>query len=105
MKTEDKKKVSKRISWSDIDNVDCINLVNYGLHAHTISKATGLSRSQIYYRARQVGVRLRDYRDGRGPVANILVKRFTVKDISTEDKGQLSLLVPMIERKLQKKKK
>jgi len=104
-KTKTKKK-SKRISWSDIENIDCVNLVNYGLHGDIIAKATGLSRCQVYYRARQVGIKLRDYRDGRGPVASTLLRKFTVRKMGDIEKRALeNEIMPVVERRLQERKK
>lgn len=39
-----------------------------GLHAKAIATATGISVWQVYQMCRQMKIRLRDYRDGRGPV-------------------------------------
>lgn len=104
-KTKAKKK-SKRIEWSAIENIDCINLVNYGLHGDTIAKAVGMSRGQVYYRAKQVGVKLRDYRDGRGPIARTLLRKFTVKKMGDDEMLMLAdEWSPVIQRRLQERKK
>jgi len=93
-----KPKQSRRIDWSMVDNLDCVNLVNHGLHGDTIARATGLSRGQVYYRAKCVGVRLRNYRDGKGPVAAVLLRRFTVKEVREETSE-------FVEKRLKKNKK
>lgn len=49
-----------------------------GMHARTIAEAVGVSVSQVYTACGHLHVRLRDYRDGLGPVGAPLVKR--VKD-------------------------
>lgn len=101
-----KQKRKRRIDWGDIGNIDCIHLANYGLHASTISKATGLSRGQIYYRNKQVGVRLRDYRDGKGPVGHVLLRKFTVKNMESASENQIRRsLSPVIKRRLQERRK
>lgn len=41
----------------------------HGFHAATISDVMGISKCQVYTACRQMQIRLRDYRDGRGPVA------------------------------------
>ena len=95
-----------RIDWAQIDNLDCVHLVNHGLHGSTIARATGLSVGQIYYRAKRMGIRLRDYRDGRGPVAATMLRTFTVKKMSIHEKAELEENVgPQIEAGLKKLKK
>jgi len=78
-----------RINWSRIENIDCVNLINHGFHAHIIAEATGLTVNQVYYRARQVGICLRDYRNGCGPVGSVIIKKFTITNISSNDKQKL----------------
>jgi hypothetical protein len=70
------------VNWNDLVNMDCLNLIDYGLHADTIAKATGLSKSQVYYRAKLAGQRLRDYRNGRGPVGRVLFTKFKVSSMN-----------------------
>lgn len=41
-----------------------IQLAKLGLHAFAIATRTGLTTSQVTYRLRMAGVRVRDYRDG-----------------------------------------
>jgi hypothetical protein len=101
-----KQKKRQRIDWGDLENIDCVHLANYGLHAKTIGKATGLSRGQIYYRAKQVGVRLRDYRDGKGPVGHVLLRKFTVRSMESTSADQIRRsLSPVIKRRLQERKR
>ena len=95
-----------RINWSSIKNIDCINLINHGFHAHTIAEATGLTVNQVYYRARQVGVCLRDYRNGCGPIGTILIRKFTVKKMSeVEQKVLCNNVEPILNRRLEERKK
>lgn len=44
-------------------------LANRGFHGDTIARATGLTKSQVYYRTGQLKIHLRAYRDGRSDVA------------------------------------
>jgi hypothetical protein len=100
------KKGVVRIDWGHITNLDCIHLVNHGLHADAIARATGLSRGQVYYRAKRVGVRLRDYRDGRGPIASVLFRNFTVKKMTVARKETLrASMEPVVTRRLQERSK
>jgi hypothetical protein len=48
-------------------------LAERGFHGHTIAKHTGLSVSQVYYGCKQLGIRLRDYRDGVGEIAERII--------------------------------
>jgi len=99
------KRKTYRIPWGQIENIDCVHLVSHGLHGHVIAKMTGLSVGQVYYRAKQMGYRLRDYRDGRGPIASVLVRRYSVKKMHHEERVQLyDNVEPFIKSKLAKKK-
>ena len=76
-----------RVCWNDDNtiNLSCSFLADRGLHAHTIAKATGLSVGQVYYRCKQLGIRLRDYRNGKG-AAVYLIKNYSVKNLNTSGK-------------------
>jgi hypothetical protein len=72
----------RRIDFTSPENRLAAVLSKYGFHAKTISKATGLSTSQIYYRNKACGIHIKDYRDGKGHAAGIILKKFTMKTIS-----------------------
>lgn len=44
-----------------------------GFHARAIGKVAGISQSQVYTSARKQGIRLRDYRDGKGKEAKKVI--------------------------------
>lgn len=48
---------------------DVARLAEKGFTAEFIAKQTGLTVSQVNYRAAQAGIRLRDYRQGKGEAA------------------------------------
>jgi len=96
---------TQRIQWSDIQTVTCIHLASYGFHCTTIAKSTGLSESQVYYRLRSLGIKLKDYRNGLGTPAVTIIRKFSVDTITNTDKKRLTTkIVPVIERKLQERK-
>lgn len=100
------KKRNQRIIWNSIETLSCANLISYGLHGKTIGFATGLSCGQVYYRAKALGMHLRDYRDGRGPVGTVLLRRFTVRRMTSKEARQMrNDLWPVVERRLQEHKK
>lgn len=80
-----------RVGWEDEDmaNLSCSYLADRGLHAHAIGEITGLTANQVYYRCRQLGISLRDYRNGYGAAA-VLVTNFTVKNITPSAARELT---------------
>ena len=44
-------------------------LANRGFHGDTIARATGLTKSQVYYRTGRLKIHLRAYRDGNSMIA------------------------------------
>lgn len=80
-----------RVDWTGIENLDCLTLIDHGLHAGVIAKATGLTIGQVYGRARASGQRLRDYRNGKGAVGAILFKKFTVSNMTSGTKSAVRL--------------
>ena len=56
------------------EDFQCVVLGALGFSADNIGQQCGLSRGQVYYRMRKAGLRLRDYRDGRTPVAKAVVR-------------------------------
>jgi hypothetical protein len=96
-----KKKKSNRIQWVEPSNFVCVHLIRHGLHGETIANATGLSVAQVYYRARRMGLRLRGYRDGTGPVAQAILRKFTVRNrINTEQQQLKPYILSDINKKL-----
>jgi hypothetical protein len=44
-----------------------------GMHARTIASVCGLSTGQVYTACAHMKIKLRDYRDGLGPVGSVVV--------------------------------
>ena len=80
-----------RVDWNVIENLDCLTLIDHGLHAKVIAKATGLTMGQVYGRARASGQRLRDYRNGKGAIGAVLFKKFTVSNMTNGAKTAVRL--------------
>lgn len=54
------------------EDFDCCMLASFGLTTTTISAYTGLSRGQVGYRLKQNKIRIRDFREGKGPYARMV---------------------------------
>lgn len=42
-------------------------LADYGMHGQTVALSCGISKGDVYLACKQMQVKLRDYRDGKGP--------------------------------------
>ncbi len=95
-----------RVGWSDGDcaNLSCSYLADRGFHARTIAQATGLSINQVHYRCRMLGIHLRDYRDGKGGIAGVCIKFYTVKTIKPAQKETLRANAARPKVKVKKRK-
>lgn len=78
-----------RIDWQSINNLSCLQLAQHGFHAATIAKATGLTINQVYYRYREVGIQLRDYRNGKTAVSRVVMQKYSVKTIDDKHAREL----------------
>ena len=59
-----------RIDFTEsTENALLLQLAERGLHGELIATLTGLTRSQVYTRCHQLGVSLRDYRNGTSEAA------------------------------------
>lgn len=76
---------SGRIDWENLSNILCVHLAQYGLHGQVIANEVGMSRAQVYYRLYQVGIKLRDYRDGETYPAREIIKRYSIRTITPTD--------------------
>ena len=74
-----------KVDWRSPVNLSCLLLVDYGLSAKAISRATGLSCGKIQYRCLRGKRKIRDYRNGKGQIARVLVQRYNAKRISSSD--------------------
>lgn len=54
------------------ENIELITLANLGMTRNTISQFTGLSPYQVSYRLKYFGIRIKDFREGRGPIAGLV---------------------------------
>lgn len=70
-----------RIDWSNPINNLSVILSKHGMHAHVISKKTGLSVGAVHYRNKKTGICLRDYRNGFGEAADLILKTYTLKSV------------------------
>lgn len=68
-------------------NQACIEMALRGLHASTIGRATGLSVSQVYYRVKMHGFKMRDYRDGKGLLGQSLFTKYKISEGRLENMG------------------
>jgi len=67
-----------RIDWTKNENILCSFLADYGFHGDFIGDLTGLTRAQVYYRLRQCGKSLRDYRNGKTLPASIIIRKYRI---------------------------
>ncbi len=68
-----------RIDWQHSGNKRCVYLLHWGFSVSCIQKETGLTPSKIMYRAKAKNIRIRDYRNGSGPKAIVLLSKFKIK--------------------------
>lgn len=57
------------------ENIEVITLANLGMTLKTISQFTGLTPGQVSYRLHVFGIRVSDFREGRGPIAQMVFER------------------------------
>lgn len=48
-------------------------MAHHGLHAKAIAEVAGCSVGSVYTALHKLQIRLRDYRDGKGPVGKMIV--------------------------------
>lgn len=65
----------KRIDFSTVQNLVCVNLGRCGFHAKAIARRVHLSETQVRTRLRKADVRLREYRDIESDVGRLFVAR------------------------------
>lgn len=70
-----------RIAWDLPENLLAIVLSRHGLHAKAIGRITGLNPSAIYYRNKKRGVKIKDYRDGKGAIVQQVLSRYNVRSV------------------------
>ncbi len=72
------RKANGKLGWKLPENRSCIELVRKGLGHDVISRATGLTKSQIAYRCKKIGVSVMDFRRGQSDEARKILRRYTV---------------------------
>jgi hypothetical protein len=72
-------KPNGKIDWMHPDNKKCMDLIGWGLSLECIQRETGLSPSRIMYRAKAKDMKIRDFRNGIGPKAVVLLSKFKIK--------------------------
>jgi len=78
-----------------ISDVQCILLARLGQSVKSIERTTGLSAGRIQYRLKLSGIKLSDYRDGKSPIAERMVKM-----AMAEGQEQLNALKDAIRKQL-----
>ena len=63
------------INYRSHETFFCLHLGALGFATKLIERRTGLSHSQISYRLHRAGIRLRDYREGTTPIAQIVIDK------------------------------
>lgn len=72
-------KYVRRITFHSQRDLQCAYLGTAGFSATLIALKTGLSKAAVYYRLRMVGVRIRDYREGRNAIAQYVIQQVIQK--------------------------
>ena len=68
-----------RLGWRLPENRNCIELVKKGFSIEEIARRTKLTKSQIAYRCRKVGVSVMGWRRGESDEAKRVLDRYTVE--------------------------
>jgi hypothetical protein len=71
-----------KIDWDQYLNCVVERFADKGLYGRVIARHTGLTTGQVYNRCKRLGIKLRDYRNGKSPAALVVVKKFAVKTAS-----------------------
>ena len=101
-KVEAKRKQIKHIDFASFSDQYCVVLGGVGQFAKTISnaiyEATGelLTDQQVYYRCKRMGIKLTDWRRGKGPYAEVLFSHFTVVSTQLNENKQVQKLFNML---------
>lgn len=72
---------SGKLDPNDAANLSAVGLIQAGFHVKTVASITNLTPSQVMYRYRKCGVSPRDYRDGTGFVAQMVVNQISVTHV------------------------
>lgn len=56
------------------EDFECVLLGSLGFKMRVIAERTGLSMGQVYNRLKHYGIRVTHYRDGAGPMAQIVLQ-------------------------------
>jgi hypothetical protein len=73
---------ARKVDWEALSNLSFSQLAENGLHAKTIAEACGLTVGQVHYRCKQIGMSLRDYRDGLTPTAELIISRYSIESMN-----------------------
>lgn len=69
------------------EDFECVMLAEFGMAHSVIADATGLSKSQVSYRLRKLGISVMDFRNGRGPYARLVfegLKRRAARQLTAD---------------------
>ena len=78
-----------RIEWNDVINLICIRPAEERFHAWLIAQETGLSKGQVYERCKQLGVKLRDARNGIGERSQLVITTYSINTIKPKTEKEL----------------
>jgi hypothetical protein len=98
MATITRKKGSKvgltngRIDWSLMENLACLaNAYFTPFYGKVIGKASGgLTQGQVYERLKQTGYGLKDIRNGKCPITQMFVKKYSVENMTQATTDELT---------------
>lgn len=65
----------RTVNLRDPKNILCCRLAMLGFSQHVIQKRTGLTPSRVAYRLRKTDIRIRDYREARTPIADVVIAK------------------------------
>lgn len=73
-----------RIDWSMMENLSCLANAHFlPLYGRVIGReAGGMTAGQVYERLKQTGYGLKAIRNGRSPITQVALKKYSVKNMT-----------------------
>lgn len=59
------------------ENIEIMLLGSFGMKIKTIAAFSHVSEASVRYRLKRMGIRIQDYREGKGPIAAMVLGRCT----------------------------
>lgn len=75
---------TRRIDYYTDSNVTAAIMAQAGFSAKAIERRTGLTCGQVHYRNKRLGISLRDYRAGKGWIAEVVEQSVIHADETAE---------------------